>query len=1243
MTHLSSIKDKLKLCNGTEFQELCDSFLKLRSSRYKAFVRSGAHDTKQKTTRGTPDSSFLLPNGLYIVVESTTTEHKSRRLINKLKDDIADCLNENKTGISSNKIQEIILCYNSNLTIAELEEVNKQAIEVIGIPPLHYGLDSLAYEIFFHHKNLAYDYLGLPLDTGQVVFLEKFIEEYDNGKQKLATPLGGKFLHRSKELEEIKHILNSGDIVIISGAAGVGKSKFALESINQFLELNLDYNAYAISPKGADLLGDLSTYFNGEESSILLVDDVNRVDKFEQIRGFYHSIKPGKLKLVLTVRDYALNIVTDWLSDYSSSIVELKGFSDEEINAIIEQEPFKILNGNFQNKINRIAKGNARLAVMMAMLARKTNSLESLNNVSDLFEKYFRTFVSDENTFKDLRILKSLGILSFFYIIPYTDGELLNSISESFGISGDDLREAFDRLHDLDLIELKYGHAKIGEQNFSTFYFYKVFIKDQLLSFESLFFDFFDKYEQRFKDTIYPIHKNFGVAHITNQIRPAFLSYFSNISTNEEKSIQFLNFAWKFLPNKTLSYLESKISDYEFVETSELKTEYQSNRFENPSNQEKHLKLLSNFFGKQATIGDALDLSFDFVLRLPEHLPQLIYHLDRAVNFTTEDYKNHFVRHRILVDFLVEEVEKGKLQAHTFFAVSRKLINFLLWKYKDQDDAKNDDANITSVKSTRGKILEILCEQYEVYPKEVFDVILGFSTGYIKDSKYTRAFDFEYLKPWIDENLDPSNFQHCYYVQEMIRSAKRKSFDHQDFDQLKSTFSHRTYSDYIVLDWSRRRAMDDFDFADRTEFEKLKDADIAKNFTFKSITAVKSFFTRYIEILSWDKIKLHSQHSAIHSIIKANLAADKNIGFIAFLEFVKLQDSGIYGSQVAISYYSFDRIAEYSDLVERFLGAVESENLDKIRQYEILTSIPDHTINQNHLKRLYSTVIELNRDFYLQFQRLRKYEKIDPEVLEKILQLVVRKIEEENLSIRIQDDFFEQEGVKIKDAELLKKAYIQQDRLDHHFDYSGKELLVILKRAPEFLLEYIKMIFESNELDRIQDHRELAIVWELPNIVELLDEVMEYIVNAVAPLYLFEDFATVFFQQNTSNVEKADNYLLHLIEKYSDQPKMINTVFVVINHSKNALFSQAFDAYIKKNQDLECFKQINWTEQMRVFSGDVIVGEVKASEWEWMLSMVENTQLGRKTRAIRNYIKNQRDHNLRYAEDDRQRKFFSRY
>ncbi|SIQ62657.1 nSTAND3 domain-containing NTPase [Maribacter ulvicola] len=1243
MNQLSTIKERLKNFNETEFQELCDCFLSLRNRGYKAYSRTGAHDIKQKTTRGTPDSFIQMPNGLYLFVESTTTEHKGRSLLNKLKKDISGCLDVDKTGIPINKIQEIILCYNSNLKVVEIEEVNKEAVEILGTVPMHYSLDTLATEIFFHHKNLAKDYLGIPLDTGQIVSLEKFVEEYDKGKQKLATPLAGIFLHRNEELKDIKSKLADNDILIISGPAGVGKTKLALKSINKFIESYLDYNGFAISPKGADLIGDLGAYFEGDDNNILLVDDVNRVDKFEQILGFYRSLDNGKLKLVLTVRDYALDNVREWMSEYKNSIVEISGFNFEEIKAIIEQKPFEVRHGKYQLKIYDIAKGNARLAVMMAIIARETNKLESLNNVADLFEKYFETFVSDEDAFKDKRILKALGIISFFYTLPYDDNELLNSVVSSFSISSDELREAFDKLHSLDLVELNYEHVRIGEQNLSTYFFCKVFIKDKLLSFAQLWNNYFEQLEYRFKDTVYPMYQNFGKEVIIKEIKPTLTSYWSTIKSDEEKAFRFYNFSWEFLPDECIIYLEERISLLDTETTDKLKTEYETNDFASTNKREKHLVLLSNFFKNPMFFLDALELSFQFVKKKQKHLSQLIYHIDQNIYFLDEDYINHFERYAILIDYLIEESGQGRQEALSFFAISNQLLKRLRWSYMSKKESKKDDSNIASVKLSRGKILYALCNLYNEYPNEVFEVMLNFSMTHEKDSKYTFAFDLDYLIPWIDSNLNNKSFHHCYYVLEMIRSSRKVKYSFPDLKRLKSTFRHPTYSLFELVNWDRRRGKEEYDFENYREFDELKKSDIAKKLKFKRKRDVNQFISKYREILEWNQIKIYSQFNVCEAIIKANLKNDSEIGFTTFIAFVKLQDDGRFNSDLSIPYNVIDNLTANPELAERFWKVIKTRKLHERWKLEVLTSLPEASIIKKHITRLYKALNTINANFGIQFQRLKKYEKLDAEVLIKVFQIVVRRIDDDNMKIWLREEFFIKVVSLVEDTELLKKAYIQQDELDHHFDYGGKCFLAVLQKDNRFFLEFLKVIIEKDTLKRARDHKEFSIVWELSNAEEILDEVMEYMANNLDYYFISEHFANAFFQSLNSNSERADKYLLSLIARNSEQAQMIRIVFDIIHTNRKSLFEQAFQFYVLKNQDLECFKKVEWTDNQVVYHGNAIIGAIRAAKWEKLLRLVENMKLNTKTRAIRNHIKTRRDNELEYAEREKRRKFLNNF
>ena len=200
MSRLQSIENALSSINGTVFQELCDSFLAIRNNNYSALSRIGSQSGKQKTTIGTPDTFLLLPNGKYIFVEHST--NISAR-VHKLLDDINKCLDSNKTGIPISQIAEIILCVNFNLKADEIKTL-RDLLKNTRIVLTIYTLDSLALELFLHHRDLVHQYLELSLDTGQIVSIERFVNEYNRASRGIATPIDNTFLHREKELNEFK-------------------------------------------------------------------------------------------------------------------------------------------------------------------------------------------------------------------------------------------------------------------------------------------------------------------------------------------------------------------------------------------------------------------------------------------------------------------------------------------------------------------------------------------------------------------------------------------------------------------------------------------------------------------------------------------------------------------------------------------------------------------------------------------------------------------------------------------------------------------------------------------------------------------------------------------------------------------------------------------------------------------------------------------------------------------------------
>jgi hypothetical protein len=960
MNQIELIKTNLINTNDSIFQELCDVFVAERITNYQTFQQTGYHKIKHKTTTGTPDTLFQLENGKYVMVEATTTEHKGNNLTNKLKKDIADCLNPIKSKISVDKIEEIILCYNANLTTLELEGVNKQAIQELGKPPKHYNLADLSKEIFLHHKHLAKEFLQIQLDTGQIVRVQKFIELYDNGKQKLATPLGGNFYNRTTELQSVINDLEQNDIVIISGPSGVGKSMLALEAIKQFTASNTKYKSFALSPKGVDILNDLSAYFSGDGHHILFIDDVNRVRVIDQILGYYSALLQHNLKIILTVRDYALIKVKQQISHLKCTFVRVGALNDNEVCEIIKNKPYQITDPDIQNKICQLAVGNARLAVMMALLINERQSITALNNTAQLFEDYFSTFVQDEDAFSDNQIVKVMGLVSFFHLIPYNDEKIMQEIYLDCNISESEFLYALDKLHQLDLIEMDYGYAKAGEQNLGAYYFYKVFIKDKLLSFDSFFFKYFKTQTYQFVDSLYPVYKYFGKNLVIDIIKPTLCRYLEEISHDENKVFDFLNFAWEFIPLQTFGYLQNKIETLPRVEYSNYVTEYKQNDF--AYRKDAFIEFLSKFFKHNDYIYDAIELSFEYVKCNHDLLPQLIFHLHEEFIPETQDYVNHFQRQDLLVNFLADKYIDDLLFERSFLAVSKKFLDWFKWCYLDKTELLNNDCkNVSQSNLIRDKVLQILCNLDINFKTDVFQLLLNtIIIDSFSSEVQTLSFDLKYLIPLIQNKFNKHDFKHCYFVQELIRIAESMWITHQSFQQLKKLFEHKTYSVFKTLNRDRINNLNVSDEIGHTDFNQKKVQEIRNILTFQSIQEVTDFGHRLTEILNWKGIKYYAYTESIEDLIKVNAKTNISIGMHVFAELIKISDSSGNDRPFAIPYKSIEPLTMNSPSFEICWEIADEVGLNEKWKLMLLTSLSSNILTEYHLDLLYKTFESLN-------------------------------------------------------------------------------------------------------------------------------------------------------------------------------------------------------------------------------------------------------------------------------------------
>ncbi|MBD5282892.1 MAG: ATP-binding protein [Bacteroides sp.] len=295
MSQIAALEHAIAQMNPARFQEILDLILMRKFPNAKIFACVGSQYGKEKTVSGTPDTYIEDDEQVFYVEYSTDISSG----ISKIRKDIDKCLVDIVERQISEKTTIII---SANFKISKDNQISVvDYVESRGCKCLVYDGQYIARLIMSDYKDLASE-CGLQIDTGQVIGIEKFLIEYAKKGGQFAISLSTKFLHRTNELNTIINHLRKCDIILISGAPGVGKSRISIEAIKDFCSSE-DYFSKCISYKEESLLSDLNSNLIEGRNYVILVDDVNRVNHIGQILEFQNSYIGGHLKLILTVRN----------------------------------------------------------------------------------------------------------------------------------------------------------------------------------------------------------------------------------------------------------------------------------------------------------------------------------------------------------------------------------------------------------------------------------------------------------------------------------------------------------------------------------------------------------------------------------------------------------------------------------------------------------------------------------------------------------------------------------------------------------------------------------------------------------------------------------------------------------------------------------------------------------------------------------------------------------------------------
>lgn len=1246
MLKLQEIENRLKAMNDAAFQDLCDSFIFYTEPECETIHRVGSVEGKQKTAKGTPDSYYVMRNGKYVLLEYTTLSAEPKnKLLDKIRSDIdKSALLISDEGISPANIEKITYCINSNLDITDHNTLREYARSK------HLRLDlkslgTLSIALLGKVSHLAKKFLGVNIDSGQVLDTSAFIASYESTGY--STPLSNQFIGREDELAKLEEISSVAGVTIVTGPAGVGKTKLVLGHFDKIKQISPLTQIFCIDNKHVPIWDDLKTYIQSDKDNIILIDDANRqVTNLKPLLSLLKEDRLGKLHIIATVRDYAIDELEKFTEEYRHQTIRIEKLSDEQLTALLQSPDFEIHNTLYIKRILELADGNARLAIMTAKLAKEKNRLESLHDVSEIYDAYFEKAISPDVFSKKIH-LKTLGLISFFHSISKENIEWYQQLIENFGLDRIEFEQSLVELENLELVEsspdlLTY---KISDQVLGTYFFYYTFFKKEILSFDTVLQQYFSSDYGRIRDTVIPSNNTFGYSNVYAKIDPYLNKFWKTIAKDEQVALKFLSLFWLYKQDEALLFASNKIASLPPVNNPEFAyDEQEMNR--GYGEKDDYLSMLSPFFYQPLdTTKDAFRLAAQYVCRKPDQYGHLVKLLKDSIIYNREDEFNGFYRQHEFLDFLTAESGECdlRIRQHIFFDVvpallktsfnvttsarKRNSIAFYRYQLPLTDDTKQ----------LREKIWSQLDGWYVNHPGRSLRFILDYIQRTPEKIKEIFTFDRPLVEKIMHLHLKPSSFLDCYVVQEYTIWFKRSKIP-GDYYTLQTTFMSDAYKAYLVLsyDYKRGRSAGDI-YLDYEKFQDKKEKEIRKAFRIATMEEFVKFYNQYCEI-----------HKGI-------LFVDKRHTLEFSLDIVLHEAYKTNGGNVE-NYLNVARTGNETDFVAYRIFGELTNNIKSFRDlYDKLELIdfkakdlwlgnwfvhlPEEFVTENDAAA-FLDMLEVSTSIrHIEYHKLLKFHDKLGSFGKRFLEIVWQLNSDKKRWLKLYD-VFEKYLDKFEDAwELMKKTYFQQQLKHDSFDHNFKIFYSILLKDKSFLKEYISQ-WSTDHYFSMREHEGISIAWNHPEASRIMEDAMDYLSKS-QHYSIKEDICNVLFRGLPNDKkDQAINFLeLYIIKNNQDSDK-VDAGIDCIRHNFPETLEHVLLAFLAIQQSFDVFSKINWTTSFMLSNARTSFGEVKARQYQTVLDILE--KIPEKSYLFANHkshIKRLIEAEKRYAAHERKRMF----
>lgn len=1227
---LQNIQNALINCNEADFQEVCDVYL-YQEKKLHSIGRTGAMAGKNKTKKGQPDTYFAQPDGKFIFVE-TTTQAPGKKLLDKLKKDWLACTDPKKTGVPKESVATIYLCVNSDIPPADSKAL-KDMGDAIGIPTTVIQLNELAFGIRFRHPIIAQSQLHLNIDTGQLLSIDKFIQEYD--KAPTVASLTYQLYGRTSDLKNICDLIADHDLTILTGKPGIGKSRIALEVLRQFGLTHPSYKLFCLSNKNADLLPDLQTILTDDSDYLLLVDDAHRqIEQLRTLIGFYRGKMKGRLKLLLTTRNFMKESVIRELTDYAPEIYKLQKLTPETIRELLSGPDFAIDDPLALMRICSLADGNPRLAVMAARWWLNSKNLDSLKNIEQLYDEYYGHF-SSHGLLTDPKSLSALALVGFFHAIDLRDIGFMETLSAAFGLNRLEFTEQIDKLGRAEMVDvLENDVAIVSDQILANYAFYLVFVKKQLLSFGNLLHLAIPNKQNQLQDMLQPMMDTMGADRVLITLQPDLDIFWQQHKENPALALNYLTLFGPYQPDLTFAYIWNRIKT---MPEAGVRSGARSQRIRQPF-PTPYIHLLKVYFDRPGEeYKRAVDLLLAYLIRNPSLIDEAEKSLLEQLSSTEPDPAAGLER----VSYLLTQLEQ-KFSRHPIYQdlytsfTARFLLRSLMIAAVETNPVERNPIENT-IAALRDQIWNFLTNQFKKFPEPALEAIKTYIDLCCEWGIVSRP-DLAHLRRLITEQFEPENFQHCYLVFRLTNLLNDQNFPFPSVTGLRIKFVNprfQLFEKLLGLPMPGRRQSN----MTGMEYEERRAEQVRRNVVVTNMPEFRTLYGELMTITSHPIQERSQMLSALDVIVQQGYRRKPALG-LGMLQYVIEQGNDLQWWPSLLMRECMTRSKEQIRRLYKIIREGECQDQEQwiFRFYEWL---PEGKTSKSYAGDLLTFYGATSRVEAHWIPGLEKYAGHIPEFFPKLLRaLSERRKIDSSFSYKLPFNFFTTHLKAFQNCyDLAALVYLQQAEIEEGYDELGTELCSLLPKAPGLLDQLIhqKLARDPSKHVSIKD---FSGIWHLRN-------GEQYILSAVILLgkdrlpFPMQVYGQSFFLKlDKAAEEKAKGFCRRFIGRFPADLSQLNHLLRIIRGRLPEFYPDLVADLVWINDDITPFKSLQLLDNQG--SGSIVELRLRcARQYQTLETAIRKLPDTFKYSEHLAYLKQKIAWEQRMAAEDRRRRYIA--